>query len=89
MYAFGWEMCPVWRGCVFSSGLHRGSTVNAYVHNVYTTLRMHVVSLHCRTPSITKTQICIHIRPEMRWREKGREGMVRKRRGRVKNRHLR
>ena len=65
MYVFGWEMCPVWRGCVFSSGLHRGSTVNAYVHNVYTTLRMHVVSLHCRTPSITKTQICIHIRPEM------------------------
>ena len=34
------------QGC---SGLHRGST--AYVH---TTLRMHVVSLHCRTPSITK-----------------------------------
>ena len=28
--------------------------MNAYVHNVYTTLRMHVVSLHCRTPSITK-----------------------------------
>ena len=24
------------------------------MHNVYTTLRMHVVSLHCRTPSITK-----------------------------------